>query len=65
MTLDEADIQREFDATDDPEGTRKQWEDSHQMALFRQACRRNKVINWLVKTAEVNVVEEQIQSEVQ
>lgn len=58
MELTDEDLDREFAAADDPEGMRKQWEEAHNMALFRQACKRNKATNWLIKTAEVNVVDE-------
>ncbi len=64
MELTEEDIDREFASSDDPEAMRKDWEESNNMALFRQACRRNKVTNWLIKTAEVNVVEEKISSDI-
>lgn len=56
--LTEEDIAAELGEGDAAAGERKAWEDANRMADLRKICRRTKCVQWLVKTAEVTVVEE-------
>lgn len=57
MELTEEDIDKEFQLVDDPEGTRKQWEESGRMSMLREALRRQKAVEWLIDTAKVTIEE--------
>ena len=53
--LTDEDIDKEFQVVENPEETRKQWEESGRMAVLREACRRSKATQWLVETAIVQI----------
>lgn len=57
MEITEEDINKEFDAVDDPEGTRKSWEDAGRMSVIREAIRRQHATEWLVENAVVTIVD--------
>ncbi|MDO4501952.1 MAG: trigger factor [Coriobacteriia bacterium] len=52
------DVEDLLQGTDNPEETLKSWQESNHVSELRKMCRQNMVIRWLVKTAEVTVVEE-------
>lgn len=57
-TVTDQDVEELLKGTDDPEGNLKSWQESNHIAELRKMCRQNAVIRWLVKTAQVTVIEE-------
>ena len=56
--ITDQDVMDLLKGTDNPEETLKSWQDANHVAELRKMCRQNAVVRWLVKTAEVTVVEE-------
>lgn len=57
LEVTEDDIAAMFENDDDPEATRKMWEDAHRMADVKKMCRQRKATEWLVDNADVTIVE--------
>ncbi len=55
MEITEEDINKEFEAVADPEGTRKSWEEAGRMSIIREAIRRQQATEWLVENAVVTI----------
>ncbi len=56
--LTDDDIDGQLSAGDTPAAeVRASWEKAHRMAELRRMCRQNKATDWLVETAQVEVVE--------
>ena len=55
MEITEEDINKEFEAVSDPEGTRKSWEEAGRMSIIREAIRRQQATEWLVENAVVTI----------
>lgn len=53
LEVTEEDIDKEFAVVDDPQGTRKMWEEQGRMAFLREALLRTKAVNWLIDNADV------------
>ena len=53
MELTEEDIAKMFEGDENPEETRKAWEDACRMANIHKMCRQSKATQWLVDNAEV------------
>lgn len=53
----EEDIMREIGESDDAQEIREKWEGANRMADLRKMCRHSIAMRWLVKTANVTVVE--------
>lgn len=51
--ITEEDIAHEFTVVDNPEATRKEWEEAGRMSEIREAVRRRKATEWLLETAVV------------
>lgn len=55
MSIGEEDIEKEFSVANNPEATRKAWEDAGRMSIIREAIRRQRVTKWLVDNAVVTI----------
>lgn len=55
MEITEEDVNKEFEAVSDPEGTRKSWEEAGRMSIIREAIRRQQATEWLVENAVVTI----------
>ena len=58
MEVTQEDVDKQFEAAEDGEEARKEWESHNRMADFRKMIRQNKAAGWLVRTADVTVVED-------
>ena len=58
MEVTPEDVDKQFAAAEDGEDARAEWESHNRMADFRKMIRQNKAAGWLVRTADVTVVEE-------
>lgn len=58
LELAEEDIDALFEGEEDPQATRKMWEDANRMSDVRKMARQRKATQWLVDNAAVTVVEE-------
>ena len=56
MEITEEDIDKEFEAVENGDQIRKNWEENGRMAFLRESIRRSKAVEWLLETA--NVTEE-------
>lgn len=56
--ITDQDVMDLLKGTDNPDEVLKSWQDANHVAELRKMCRQNAVVRWLVKTAEVTVVEE-------
>lgn len=57
FSVEEADIDAEFDAVPDSAAAKEQWAERGQIGVLREAIARRKATKWLVETAEVAVEE--------
>lgn len=55
MSIGEEDIEKEFSVANNPEATRKAWEDAGRMSIIREAIRRQRATKWLVDNAVVTI----------
>ena len=55
LEITEEDIDKEFSYAEDPEATRKSWEEAGRMSVIREALRRQKATQWLVDNAVVTI----------
>lgn len=53
LEITEEDLAEEFSVVDDPEATRKEWEEAGRMSEIREAVRRRKATEWLLENAVV------------
>lgn len=58
MEVTPEDVDKQFAAAEDAQDARAEWESHNRMADFRKMIRQNKAAGWLVRTAEVEVVED-------
>lgn len=57
LEITEEDIDKEFSYAEDPEATRKSWEEAGRMSAVREALRRQKAMQWLVDNAVVTIAD--------
>lgn len=57
LEITEEDIDKEFSYAEDPEATRKSWEEAGRMSVIREALRRQKATQWLVDNAVVTITD--------
>ena len=55
MSIGEEDIEKEFSVANNPEATRKAWEDAGRMSIIREAIKRQRATKWLVDNAVVTI----------
>ena len=55
LEVTEEDIAKMFEGDENPEETRKAWEDAYRMANIYKMCRQSKATQWLVDNAVVTV----------
>ncbi len=58
LEVTEEDVAALFEGDDDPQATRKMWEDAHRMADVHKMARQHKATQWLVDNAVVTIVED-------
>ncbi len=55
--LTDEDIEDAFSDLEDPDEARREWEESHRMALLRESLLRDKAAKWLYENAKVTYVD--------